>query len=113
MPFNFNNYVKLWAFAQFVGLEILVGGMISQRWHVHLGALVAILGFVISAGAFAYVTYKDGIESLIPMPHLLMAIGYAAIAFGYIGVKGWQGDAFVYVGSGVAMAGFAFNLLYR
>jgi len=113
MPFNFAKYVKLWPFTQFVGLELVAGGMISERWHGNLGQVVALAGLLASAYAFAYVTYKDGLRSLLNIRRLLQAAGYAAIIVGMLPQVGSErGAAIAFVGTGVAMAGFCYDLIY-
>ena len=112
MGFNFSNYVKLLPFLQFVGLEVFVGGAIYERYHAGLGATVSVFGMAVSVLAFAYMIWKDGIKSLLPLPHLLMAAGYVALLAGLFVVRGERGELLAYLGSGVTMAGFAYTLLY-
>lgn len=114
MAFNFQNYVRLWPFLQFVGLELVAGGLIYDRWHPTLGSFISTLAWVLSAGAFSYVAYRDGLKSLLNIRRILQALGYAAIATGLVlGLtQAEKGGIVSFVGTGVSMAGFAYDLIY-
>lgn len=115
MSFNLEKYLRIWPWLQFVGLELVAGGLIYARFNPVLGTLVASLAGIGSAGVFGYIVSKDGIVSLFGIRRLLQALGYAAmlvgLVLGYTG-RAERGALFAFVGTGVAMAGFAYDLLY-
>lgn len=111
MAFDVTKYVRLWPWSQFVGLELLVGALVWQRWHPTSGDVVAFAACLVSAFAFAYQVNKNGVKSLLNIRRALQAIGYAAILYGLI--RGGEFGAVVaFLGSGVAMAGFVYDLIY-
>ena len=52
MSFNLEKYLRVYPWLQFVGLELVAGGLIYARFNEGLGTLVAALASVGSAGVF-------------------------------------------------------------
>ena len=115
MSFDFSKYVRLWPWLQFVGVELFVGLLIWQRWNPVLGTLFSFIA--LGGSAFAFYTYaikKSGWKGIFEIHRLLQTVGYAAMLIGiFIGFGHSEaGDMTAYVGHGVVLAGFAYDLLY-
>lgn len=115
MSFDFSKYVKLWPWLQFVGLELIVAGLVFERWHPTIGGIGGGLSLALSAFAFVHIVRADGWKPLLQIRRLLQVIGYVAIIFGFASQAthhSERGALFIFVGTGVAMAGIVYDLIY-
>lgn len=115
MATQLEKYSKVWSLLQFIGLELVAGGLIYARFDATLGILVATLSFVESAGVFGYIVRKDGFSTLFGIRRLLQAAGYAAVLGGLLlGFTGHaeRGAIVTFVGTGFSMAGLFYDTLY-
>lgn len=115
MSFDFNKYVKLWPFTQFVGLELIAGGLVAQRYHPVAGGVLAIAAWAGSSFAFVHILRTEGFKSLFNIRRLLQLAGYVAVIGGMVATgfpETERGTLLAFVGTGFTMAGLMYDAIY-